>query len=85
MPAGDNQSIEGLLAEGCNVLLISDASGQFEQLDTINTGEIGVYSRANDILQHQVRDKLIQLVLAKWEGAPAIAGDLELRESDGRV
>jgi predicted acylesterase/phospholipase RssA len=77
----DNQGIEGLLAEACNVVLISDASGQLEQLDTLNTSEIGVYSRTNDILQHQVRDKLIQLVLAKWESAPVVAGDPDTRES----
>jgi len=49
-----------------DTLLISDACGQLELRHTMSTGGLAVYSRVNDILMHQVRNKLLDLVaLAK--------------------
>jgi predicted acylesterase/phospholipase RssA len=58
----DNQGIEPLLRDPdrCDWLLISDASGQMEQLDTIGTSATDVYARTNSILQHQIRSKLLE-------------------------
>jgi predicted acylesterase/phospholipase RssA len=66
----DNQGIEALLTDSpCDTLLISDASGQMESNDTVNTGETSVYARVNDILQFQVRAKLLEL-LVTWQKPP---------------
>jgi predicted acylesterase/phospholipase RssA len=57
----DNQGIESLIDDPalCNVLLVSDACGQMEALDTIGRSVLAVVSRVNGVLQFQVRDKLI--------------------------
>ena len=57
----DNQGIESLIDDParCNVLLVSDASGQMEALNTIGSSILKVITRTNDVLQFQVRDKLI--------------------------
>ena len=69
----DNQGIEALLpAEPSSgqatpqILLVSDASGQLEAIHTISTGETQVFLRVNDILQFQVRSKLIDR-LVQWK------------------
>jgi predicted acylesterase/phospholipase RssA len=66
----DNQGIEALVTDSpCDTLLISDASGQMESKDTVNQGETSVYARVNDILQFQVRAKLLEL-LVRWQQPP---------------
>lgn len=67
----DNQGIEALVDDApgetpCDILLVSDASGQMESKDSVKTGETSVYARVNDILQFQVRAKLLKL-LVKWQ------------------
>jgi NTE family protein len=60
----DNQGIEALLEdEPCDVLLVSDASGQMETLDTIKKDEVAVALRVNSILQFQLRQKLLERLL----------------------
>ena len=68
----DNQGIEALLTmDPCGtgaakqVLLVSDASCQLEAIHTISAGESAVFARVNDILQFQVRSKLIDR-LVQW-------------------
>jgi predicted acylesterase/phospholipase RssA len=70
----DNQGIEALLSAASlrgntppEILLVSDASGQLEARHTIGTGEAEVFLRVNDILQFQVRAKLIDR-LVQWKG-----------------
>lgn len=64
---GDNQGIEGLRECGCNPLIISDASGQLELAHRQGTGEAEVFMRTNEILQHQVRNKLLDALSAEYE------------------
>ncbi|MDD5320129.1 MAG: patatin-like phospholipase family protein [Methylococcales bacterium] len=52
----DNQGTAALLEQGCNVLLVSDASGQMDQQDEPNKGLLGVPLRANSILQARLRE-----------------------------
>jgi predicted acylesterase/phospholipase RssA len=68
----DNQGIEALLStepssepQKQQILLVSDASGQLEAMHTIGTGEAKIFLRVNDILQFQVRSKLIDR-LVQW-------------------
>jgi len=63
----DNQGIEGLLNEdsGCNVLLVSDASGQMRVKHTLRTSDAKVYLRVNEIYQFQIRNKLLTQLL-EW-------------------
>ncbi|MBI4874474.1 MAG: patatin-like phospholipase family protein, partial [Acidobacteria bacterium] len=63
----DNQGIEALMRENppCDVLLVSDASGQMEAVDTMSAADLSVLLRVNSILQFQVRSKLID-VLVGW-------------------
>ncbi len=70
----DNQGIEALLPTEQplgdttpQILLVSDASGQLEAIHTISTGETEIFLRVNDILQFQVRSKLIDR-LVQWKG-----------------
>jgi hypothetical protein len=52
----DNQGVAALLDQGCNVFLVSDASGQMNSLDFPSNRILAVPLRANDILQARVRD-----------------------------
>jgi predicted acylesterase/phospholipase RssA len=52
----DNQGVAALLDQGCNVFLVSDASGQMNALDFPSNKILGVPLRANDILQARVRE-----------------------------
>jgi predicted acylesterase/phospholipase RssA len=52
----DNQGLASLLEQSCNVLLVSDASGQMDQNLNPGGGVISVASRTNTILQARVRD-----------------------------
>jgi predicted acylesterase/phospholipase RssA len=69
----DNQGIESLLADPakCNVLLVSDASGQMEPVHTISRGAVSIFARVNSVLQFQIRNKLID-ILVGWKHMPAI-------------
>ncbi len=52
----DNQGLTALYEEECNVLIISDASGQMPEEDTPSRIFYNVLSRSNSILQNRVRD-----------------------------
>ena len=60
----DNQGLEALWEENCDVMLISDASGQMKQIHRMPARSFPVLSRTNAIFQFQIRKKLIdQLIL----------------------
>jgi predicted acylesterase/phospholipase RssA len=67
----DNQGIESLVDDPsrCNILIVSDASGQMEQLDSIGRGILTVVGRVNSVLQFQIRNKLID-ILVGWKTLP---------------
>lgn len=52
----DNQGIAGLLDEGCDFIICSDASGQMHDDANPSTSFIGVPLRSNDILMDRVRE-----------------------------
>lgn len=52
----DNQGVQGLLDEGCSVVLCSDASGQMDDLDKPKDGIPSVVLRSNSILMDRVRE-----------------------------
>ena len=52
----DNQGSRGLLEQDCNVLLISDASGQMESETKVSGSALQVLPRSNNILQSRVRE-----------------------------
>lgn len=52
----DNQGTAALLEQGCNVLLVSDASGQMDAQDDPDKGLLGVPLRSNSILQARLRE-----------------------------
>lgn len=56
----DNQGICGLLEQDCEVMLVSDASGQMGSLDKPAGDALGVPLRANDILMERVRNAQFQ-------------------------
>jgi predicted acylesterase/phospholipase RssA len=51
----DNQGIYGLLDQNCNVLLVSDASGQMSTVDQPADGPLGVLLRTTALLQSRIR------------------------------
>lgn len=61
----DNQGIEALLEHDCEILLVSDASGQMEQVDRQSSSTASVVGRTMSILQFQVRNKLLELLM-RW-------------------
>jgi predicted acylesterase/phospholipase RssA len=69
----DNLGVEGLIQEGadCDVMIVSDASGQMEEVNSISNGEITVLSRVNATLQFQVRAKTLEILLAWKREAPS--------------
>ncbi|MEQ8762629.1 MAG: patatin-like phospholipase family protein [Planctomycetota bacterium] len=51
----DNQGVAGLLEQDCQVLLVSDASGQMDTVTDPSRGPLGVPLRSNSILMARVR------------------------------
>ncbi|MGH9939277.1 MAG: tetratricopeptide repeat-containing protein [Blastocatellia bacterium] len=51
----DNQGTAGLMDQGCNILLVSDASGQMTTVDDPANGLLTVPLRTNSVLQSRVR------------------------------
>lgn len=56
----DNQGVAGLLDEGCNLILCSDASGQMDDQDSPASGVLSVFFRSNSILQDRLREAQYQ-------------------------
>ena len=52
----DNQGMQGLLDEGCTLILCSDASGQMADVSNPSDGPAGVLMRTSSILQDRVRE-----------------------------
>lgn len=52
----DNQGVEGLLDEGCTVILCSDASGQMQDIEKPSDGLPAVLLRSNSVLMDRVRE-----------------------------
>jgi predicted acylesterase/phospholipase RssA len=51
----DNQGTASLLDQGCNILLVSDASGQMNTMNDPGAGLLAVPMRTNSVLQARVR------------------------------
>ena len=62
----DNQGVEGLLdpANKIDIILVSDASGQMNVKHTQSPSALPVYRRMSEILQFQIRNKLLELLMA---------------------
>jgi len=56
----DNQGVTSLLEQDCNVVLVSDGSGQMESENHPSNGVLGVPLRSNSILQARVREAQYQ-------------------------
>ena len=52
----DNQGVQGLLDEGCTLILCSDATGQMQEMERPSSSIVGVPMRATSILQARVRE-----------------------------
>lgn len=52
----DNQGMAGLLDDGCEFILCSDASGQMGSQDAPANGMLGVFWRSDSILQDRLRE-----------------------------
>lgn len=61
----DNQGVGGLVEQDCNVILISDGSGQMESLRDPSRGLLGVPLRSSSILQSRVRESQFQDLSAR--------------------
>jgi hypothetical protein len=61
----DNQGVAALLEQGCNVLLVSDASGQMDSQDSPSTGLLGVPLRSNTVLQARLRSTQYRELVAR--------------------
>lgn len=63
----DNQGVQGLLDEGCSVVLCSDASGQMDDLDRPKDSAPAVVLRSNSILMDRVREAQYQDLQARLD------------------
>lgn len=54
--ACDNQGSASLLEQDCTVMLVSDASGQMEAVNTVGGGPVGVLLRTSSVSQARVRE-----------------------------
>ncbi len=63
----DNQGAQGLLEEGCTLVLCSDASGQMDDKKQPSNGILGVPLRSNSILMDRVRESEYQDLNARLE------------------
>ena len=61
----DNQGVGGLLEQDCNVILISDGSGQMGTQDQPSKGLLGVPLRSMDIVQARIRAAQFQDLSAR--------------------
>jgi predicted acylesterase/phospholipase RssA len=61
----DNQGVGGLLEQGCNVILISDGSGQMESINDPSRGMLGVPLRSTTVVQARVRQAQYQDLKAR--------------------
>ncbi len=61
----DNQGVVGLIEQDCDVMLVSDASGQMETDDDPSRGVLGVPLRSNSILMSRVREAEYDDVVAR--------------------
>jgi predicted acylesterase/phospholipase RssA len=64
----DNQGIGSLLEQDCNVILISDGSGQMVSQNEPSNGLLGVPLRSNSILQARVREAEYHELSARKRG-----------------
>ena len=56
----DNQGLVALTEQGCDTVIVSDASGQMSQEDAPPSSRVPVISRSNSILQARLRDTQFQ-------------------------
>lgn len=63
----DNQGMAGLLDDGCDFILCSDASGQMESQDAPANGMLGVFWRSDSILQDRLREAQYRDIKARAE------------------
>jgi predicted acylesterase/phospholipase RssA len=61
----DNQGVASLLDQDCNVVLVSDGSGQMGSQNDPSNGVLGVPLRSNSILQARVREAQYQDLSAR--------------------
>jgi predicted acylesterase/phospholipase RssA len=61
----DNQGVASLLEQDCNVLIVSDASGQMEAVDAPATGRLGVVGRSFSVSMARVREAQYQELEAR--------------------
>jgi predicted acylesterase/phospholipase RssA len=61
----DNKKPEDRESETqCNVILVSDASGQMQVKHSLSRSEIAVYARVNEVYQFQIRNNLLERLLS---------------------
>lgn len=66
----DNQGLSSLIEEWCNVLLVSDASGQMQEAKNPSAGALAVTQQTNEILQARIREaQFTQLQTLQSSGA----------------
>lgn len=61
----DNQGVVGLLEQECNVLLVSDATGQMEAESNPGEGLLSVLPRSNNVLMARVRAAQYRDIVAR--------------------
>lgn len=62
----DNQGIDGLIEEGCSLMVISDGSAQMSDVDNPNTWALSVLARMNNILMNRLREEQLFYIFRNY-------------------
>ncbi len=71
----DNQGVMSLMKEECNVLIVSDASGQIDVKNSVPEKALSVALRSSLVQQHHLRQRILNLLISWKFGGE---GDLEI-------
>jgi len=66
----DNQGVASLLYHNCDVVLVSDASGQMPTAEAPAKGRLGVYQRTTSMLMARVRELQYHSLVLERSGGP---------------
>jgi predicted acylesterase/phospholipase RssA len=76
----DNQGILSLLEQGCDNLIISDASGQMGQADNLDPGPFPVLYRSDTVFQARMRDLQFRDLTSRIRGGVVTATYMHLKQ-----
>jgi hypothetical protein len=76
----DNQGLVGVTEQGCDNVIVSDASGQMGQIDSPSVGYLPSVLRSNSILQARLRDTQLRALDTRTRSSALRATVVHLKQ-----